>query len=166
MPTEYIDVVRSDEVLSSLMLTLDCDIDNSNLPQTVPVPSLSWFKDGQLVFSFVQQLYFGVSIEESFLAQNPILTQGVFDVSPFQILSSGDAILHTMFTNIINPMLGNLAPGTNFTQARQLLLDTYLGNWTCFVNNSLGNASVEYIIREYDNTSKCLSLLILSILCY
>ena len=148
VPTEYVDVVRIDEVLSSLVLTLDCDVIN-DVPRAVPLPSLSWFKDGQLV-SIIQELGFDFPmIEESFLAENPILIQGVFDILPFGILPSGGAILSTMFTNITNPMLGNLAPGTNFTQARQLLLDTYLGNWTCVVNNSLGGASVEYIVREY-----------------
>ena len=121
---------------------MECDVIND-----VPTPSRSWFKDGQLVSSV--QLYDSAVIEESFLAQNPILIPGVFDVSPFQILISGDAILSTMFMNITNPMLGNLAPGTTFMEARQLLLDTFLGNWTCFVNNSLGSASVQYIVREY-----------------
>ena len=130
---------------------MECDVIND-----VPTPSRSWFKDGQLVSSV--QLYDSAVIEESFLAQNPILIQGVFDVPLFGILVSGDVILSTMFTNITNPMLGNLAPSTSFMQARQLLLDTYLGNWTCFVNNSLGSASVEYIVREF-NISKCLSLL-------
>jgi hypothetical protein len=46
-------------------------------------------------------------------------------------------------------MLGGLASGTTPEQARQILLYTsFLGNWTCFVNNSLGSASVEYIVRD------------------
>ena len=146
IPIEYTDLIRSDEVLSTLVLILDCDVIN-DVPRPVPSPSLSWFKDDQLVSSV--QLSDDPMIEESFLAQNPILMPGVFDVPPFQILGGHVIYLSTAFTNITNPMVGGLAPDITFMQARRLVLNTLLGNWTCLVNNSLGNASVEYIIRDY-----------------
>ena len=142
IPTEYRDVVRSDEVLSTLVLILRCHHDVFFL---LPSPSFSWFKDGQPFHN----IFNDPIIEESFLAQKPILMPGVFDVPPLSIILIGYEIhLSTRFTNIANPMLGGLVPDTTLPEARQLVLDTLLGNWTCFVNNSLGSASVEYIIRE------------------
>ena len=126
-----------------------CDVINDISP--FPLRSF-WFKDGQPIFSD------SPVIEESFLVQNPILMPGVFNVPPVQF-SHRKMILYTTFTNITDPMLGGLAPDTSLEQARQLLLDIFLGNWTCFVNNSLGSASVEYIIREFGKLYKCLSLL-------
>lgn len=130
------------------MLTLDCDAIN-DIPRPVPSPSLSWFKDGQLVLSVqsFNNIFNDPIIEETFLAQNPILMPGVFDVQPLLLIFIGDGIhLSTRFTNITNPMLGGLVPDTTLPEARQLVLNTFLGNWTCLVNNSLGSASVEYII--------------------
>ena len=143
---EYVDIVRNREVLSTLMLNLECDVD-FNVPRPIPRPLLSWFKNGELVSS--AQLYDTTAIDESFLTANPVLTPGVFDVILFGVLSDGTAVLTTIFTNITSPVLGNLPPDTTHEQARELLFSTYLGNWTCFVNNSIGSSSVEYIVREY-----------------
>jgi hypothetical protein len=157
------DVDRNDEALSAWMLSLECNVDTAT-PQPVPSPSVSWFKDGQLVSSTL--LGDSTMIEESFLTQNPILIPGVFNITIQFLLeysSSTTAMyLSTVFTNITNPMLGNLTPDTTLEQARQLLFDTFLGNWTCFVNNSVGSASVEYILRERDNMSKWLLLFYLT----
>jgi hypothetical protein len=83
--------------------------------------------------------------------ENPILLPGVFNISPFQILSDGTVTIYTGFANISFPELGMLAPNTTLEQAREELFDLFLGNWTCHVNNSLGSFSVEYILREKFN---------------
>ena len=143
---EYIDVVRNREMLSTLLLFLECDVD-FNVPRPIPLPLLSWFKDGELVSS--AHLNDFTTIDESFLTTNPILKAGVFDIVPFMVLSDGTAVFTTKFNNITSPVLGNLPPDITPEQARELLFNTYLGNWTCFVNNSIGSSSVEYIVRKY-----------------
>lgn len=137
--TEYIEVARND---SETVLTLECDV----APRLWPSPLISWLKDGELVSSAL--IGDTPAIEPSFLAANPILTFGVFDLQQFGVQSDGTVFLSTIFTNITNPKLGNLPPVTTDKQAKELLFNSFLGNWTCFVNNSLGSASVEYIVRE------------------
>ena len=138
-------MVRDMETLSTLTLRLECEVDIS-VPRPVPIPRLSWFKDGELISSAV----FGLTpqLNVSFLMANPHLMPGVFDIIPLQILIDGTVLLTTQFTNISLPDLGNLAD-TTLEQARELVVDSFLGNWTCFVSNSIGSSSVEYIVMEY-----------------
>ena len=143
--TDDILVVRN--MLSMLSLDLECEID-LNVPQPIPPPLLSWFKDGELVSSaeFGQIPEFSMS----FLTANPNLMPGVFDIDPLQIMSDGTLMLTTRFTNISFPIAsGNLPPDTTLEQARELLFSSFLGNWMCFVNNSIGSSSVEYVVTEY-----------------
>lgn len=137
-----------------LTLSLDCTVDNS-VPQPVPIPLQSWYKDGELVSS--AQIHESTEPIMSFVMANQLLMMGVFDFSPLQVLLGGTLVLTTTFTNITNPMLGQLSPDTTIAQARELLFETFLGNWTCLVNNSLGSSSVEYIVREY---GRCFLLII------
>ena len=143
--TDYILLVRN--VRSILTLNLECIVD-LNVPRPIPPPLLSWFKNGELVSS----VEYGQipSFTMSFLTANPNLTPGVFDIDPLQITSDGTVMLTTQFTNISLPIdLGNLPPDITLEQARELLFDNFLGNWMCFVNNSIGSSSVEYIVTEY-----------------
>ena len=146
----YIDAVRN-----KFSTLLECNVDDPSLPNPIPPPMRSWFKDGQLVSS----IQYGEieDITASYLVTaNPILMQSVFDViSPFAILH-GAVILTNQINNISNPMLGNLPNGTTLEEARGLLFDIFLGNWTCLVNNSLGSSSVEYILRE---NGECIRLI-------
>ena len=83
--------------------------------------------------------------------ENPILISGVFNIPTLQVLSNGTITMYTGFTNITSPELGMLELETTLEQAREMLFDIFLGNWTCHVNNSLGSFSVEYILREGSN---------------
>ena len=139
----YIDALRStDQFLQSL----DCGVDDPNLPQPNPLPTRSWFKDGQLISSAQYRSH--ADIELTYLMENSILLTGVFNIPTFQVLPNGTITMYTGFTNITSPELGMLEPETTLEQARELLFDIFLGNWTCHVNNSLGSFSVEYILRE------------------
>ena len=139
MTAAYIDVVH---VRNDSVVFLTCDV--ADLPRPIPLPTRFWFKDGQIVSS----MQYGASaeIDELFLMENPILTIGVFDFPAFQVLLDGTTVLFTGFSNISSPELGMIAPGTTLEEARKMLLNIFLGNWTCLVNNSLGSSSVEYIL--------------------
>ena len=145
--TVYIDVVRNSEALATLVLLLECAIDDTRIPRPVPLPILSWFKDGELISSAQSGQNF--QIEESYVMANPILTRGVFDFSVLTVLNDGTVALTTSVTNITLRALGMIPLDTTLEQARELLLNTFLGNWTCVVNNSLGSSSVEYIVGEF-----------------
>ena len=82
-----------------------------------------------------------------FLMQFPILNFGVFNTPPFQVLSAGDLVFTTAFDNITNPMLGGLEPDIAFSEARAMLFDILLANWTCVANNTLGLSSVSNFFR-------------------
>lgn len=142
----FIDALRStDQFLQSL----DCGVDDPSLPRPNPLPTRTWFKDGQLISSSLYGSH--ADIEWTFLVENPILMIGVFNIPTFQVLTNGVITMYTGFNNITSPDLGMLAPETTLEQARELLFDIFLGNWTCHVNNSLGSFSVEYILREKFN---------------
>ena len=128
---------------------LQCTV-NIEVPRPVPLPSLTWFRNGLEVARFAfGDFKFDIT---NFQMQFPILTPGVFSSSsgiflPFQIFSSGEVVFTTeFFNNITMPMLGNLAPDTTLRQARAILFDILLANWTCVAYSSLGTAAVEYLI--------------------
>ena len=141
----YIDVVRNTEFSE----ILECMIDDPSLPDPVPLPTRSWFKDGQLVSTTRDGEDADISTS-SLAAQNPIL---MTSFSFIFISRDGSLILNNGINNISNPMLGNLLPNATVEQAMELLIDIFLGNWTCLVNNSLGSSLVEYILRR---TGKCI----------
>ena len=139
MTAAYIDVVH---VRNDMGVFLTCDV--ADLPQPIPLPTRVWLKDGQIVSSM--QYHAFAEIDELFLMENPILTIGVFDIPAFQVLPDGTTILFAGFGNITSTELGMIAPDTTLDEARKMLLNIFLGNWTCLVNNSLGSSSVEYIL--------------------
>lgn len=124
--------------------TLPCPIPNE-IPRPVPLPTRTWFRDGVLAASALRGET--VNVDMAFLMQFPILNMGAFDTAPFQVLVSGDLVFTTAFTNITNPMMAGLAPGTTLSQARAMLFDILLANWTCVANNSLGASSISNFIR-------------------
>ena len=131
---------------------LQCTIIDE-VPLPFPIPSLMWFRNGLEVARVAK---FGEAFDftsiRNFQMQFPILIPGVFSSSgsilpPFQIFPSGEVVFTTGdFDNITDPMLGDLAPDTTLRQARAMLFDILLANWTCVANSSLGTAAVEYLI--------------------
>ena len=121
------------------------------VPLPFPIPSLTWFRNG-LEVARAAKFSESFELDSNFQMQFPILTPGVFSSSgnfflPFQILSNGVVVFTTeSFDNITMPMLGGLAPDTTLRQARAMLFDILLANWTCVANSSLGTAAVEYLI--------------------
>ena len=65
----------------------------------------------------------------------------------FKSLTDGDLVFTTEFTNITNPIMGGLAPDITFSEARAMLFDILLANWTCVANNTLGLSSVSNFFR-------------------
>ena len=131
---------------SKLLITFECNTERAGHPYPLPRASRSWFKDGQLVSSTL--IGDAVFIDESFLMAHPILNMDVFDTPPLTLLPNGDVIMYLGLRNITSPFSGMLALTTTIEQARDMVFDILLGNWTCVVNNSLGTSSVEFIIRE------------------
>ena len=139
----------------SLLQELDCTI-LGDIPQPVPLPDRSWFRDGILVAS--AQSGQNLNLEASFTMMFPIFIAGVFDITAITLTADGLISYTTRFINITMPMLGDLPPDIDLPTARAMVFNLLPGTWTCFVNNSLGSASVEYVIREcgklttvYDN---------------
>lgn len=124
---------------------LACSYDRWTGPQPVPTPQISWYKDGELVYSELTGRYLNPN-DSAFIAANPLLAYGVFDQVPFVALSSGNIFLLGSVTNITSPSL--LPPGTTLKQAQDQLLTLLVGNWTCKLNNTLGSSSITYMIRE------------------
>ena len=125
---------------------LQCTV-NWEVPQPIPLPSLTWFRNGSEV---ARAATFGEAFELdiNFQMQFPILTPGVFSFPTFQVLSNGKVVFTTeSLGNITMPVLGDLAPDTTLRQARTMLFDILLANWTCVAYSSLGTATVEYLIR-------------------
>ena len=128
---------------------LSCTVSNE-VPRPVPPPTLTWLRNGVPAASaFIGEAF---DVDMAFLMQFPILTPGVFShdrgyITPtFQVLLSGELFFSTEFTNISDPLLGNLPVSTTRRQARAMIFDIILANWTCMANNSLGTAVVEYHI--------------------
>ena len=130
------------------------------IPQPIPSPTLTWFRNGVPAASTVSGYSFDVNSIMNFLMQFPILSSGVFGslhgtiVPAFQVFSSGELIINTEFDNITDPMLGNLAPDTTLRQARAMLLDILFANWTCVANNSLGSSAVEHHIEACGKSTR------------
>ena len=144
-----------DEGGVQVSVDLGCTISTA-VPRPVPPPTLRWLRDGREVArAMTQGQPFDVAMD--FLMDFPILTTGVFssDVmgggttisSTFVALTGGELIINTRFDNISNPMLGNLPVGTTFRQARAMLFEILLANWTCVANNTFGSAAVQHNIR-------------------
>ena len=142
----YIDVSRGD---SSLVIILECNTERGGHPNPLPRASRSWFKDGQMVSSTL--IGGSALIDESFLMAHPILNIEVFDTPPLTLVPYGDLIVYLGFRNVTSPFSGMLAPTTSIEQARDMVFDILLGNWTCLVNNSLGTSSIDYVVREKFN---------------
>ena len=129
---------------------LGCSV-SAEVPQPVPPPTLTWFRSGvEVARAAVSGTMFELNMD--FLMEFPILITGVFSVggtvSPtFQVLQSGLLIFNTLFDNISDPMLGNLPMDITLRQARAMLFDILLANWTCAANNTLGTSSVQHNIR-------------------
>ena len=120
---------------------LECDYVEE--PYPLPSPQRSWYKDDELVYSALV----GNSPNASeFFAANPLLAMGVLNPPPIHILSDGSILLSNQVENITLPSL--LPPGTTLEQVKEQLYALLLGNWMCKLNNTLGNASHTYMIRE------------------
>ena len=127
----------------------------TDVPEPVPAPTLAWFRNGRRI-AFTEM--FGTAFELSepslmrFLMENPILMNNVFSsggvpLPAFQILSSGEIVVSTEFDNITDRMMGDLADDVTLGEARNMIYDILLANWTCVANSSLGVASVENVFR-------------------
>ena len=130
----------------------------TEVPQPVPSPTLTWFRNGVPVAAS-EVFGFSFDVNINFLMQFPILSAGVFglrgtSIPVFQTLPSGELIFNTVFDNITDPMLGNLAPDTTLRQARAMLLDILFANWTCVANNSLGSSAVEHHIEACGKSTR------------
>ena len=127
------------------MVLLGCEIPNeaTNPPLPFPTPSRSWFKDGELVY--IADLETVPDVDEYTMA-NPVLITGVLTPDVFSATADGTIFYNTEVENITFAM--PLPPGTTVEQARVMVFDGLLGNWTCVGNNTLGSSSVTNIIRE------------------
>ena len=121
-----------------------CPVPNE-VPRPIPPPTITWFRDGVPAASATQGENFDVN--KALLIEFPILNMGVFGFSPLQVLYSGELVFTTEITNITNPMLGGLAPDVTLSEARALLFNILLANWTCVANNTLGLSSVSNFLR-------------------
>ena len=113
-----------------------------NDPQ--PSPRRTWFKDGEQVYSAIS----GFTPDPSeFVMMNPILMPGVLDPITFSTLSDGSIAYNYEVENITSPQL--LPPGTTtIDEAKQQVFELLLGNWTCMVSNTLGSATITYVISD------------------
>ena len=113
-----------------------------NDPQ--PSPRRTWFKDGEQVYSAIS----GFTPDPSeFVMMNPILMPGVLDPITFSTLSDGSIVYNYEVENITSPQL--LPPNTTTEEeAEQQVFELLLGNWTCMVNNTLGSATITYVITD------------------
>ena len=127
------------------VVMLECEIPNdpSNPPTPQPLPLQSWFKDGELVYTAPLD---NTPDIDDFTMDNPVLIPGVLVPTTFTASADGTISYSTEVMNIT--FLPQLPPSTTTEQARQMLFDLLLGNWTCVANNSLGTSSVTYTIRE------------------
>lgn len=127
-------------------VTLSCEVSRTP-PSPVPIPDVTWFKDGVLVSTGPDRST--LSIDMDFLNQFPSLTMGVFNQDPLGFVAGNTIVLSTsVASNLTSPMLGGFPAGTTVAQARAEVFNTViLGNWECVANNSLGTSSVEYNIR-------------------
>jgi hypothetical protein len=124
-------------------IALDCDY--VKLPYVRPIPQRSWYKDGELVYS--TEVYSSeVPDASAFFAANPLLEIGVLSPPPIHTLADGSILLSNQVENITSPSL--LPPGTTVEQVREQLRSFLLGNWTCKLNNTLGDASHTHMIRD------------------
>ena len=122
------------------MIPLECEIHNN--PQ--PNPTRSWFKDGELVYSVLS----GTSVSPTaYYMKYPILEFGVLEPPVFSAISDGTIYFNYEVKTIAFP--DELSPNTTIEQARQMVLEHLVGNWTCKVNNTFGSAiSITYIIID------------------
>ena len=120
---------------------LECDYVEA--PYPIPIPQRSWYKDGELVYSAP---VFSVPDASAFFAANPLLGLGALSPPPIRTLSDGSILLSNHVENITSPSL--LPPGTTVEQVKEQLRTLLLGNWTCTLNNTLGDASHTHMIRE------------------
>ena len=130
---------------SDTPVMLECEIPNdpSNLPRPQPLTLRSWFKDGELVYTTTLDTTPDI---EDFVRDKPVLIIGVLYPTTFAATVDGTISYSTVVMNIT--FQPPLPPNTTIEQARQVLFDLLLGNWTCVANNSLGTSSVTYITRE------------------
>ena len=124
------------------MIQLDCKI-QADPPIPLPTPSRSWFKDGELVYTAPLET---VPDVDEYTMANPVLITGVLTPGVFSATADGTIFYNTEVENITFAM--PLPPGTTVEQARVMVFDGLLGNWTCVGNNTLGSSSVTNIIRE------------------
>ena len=127
------------------MIVLHCEIPNEPTmpPLPLPTPSRSWFKDGKLVY--IAELETVPDVDE-YTMDNPVLITGVLTPDVFSATTDGTILYNTQVDNITFAM--PLPLGTTILQARQLVFDGLIGNWTCVANNTLGSSSVTYVIKE------------------
>ena len=127
------------------MIALECEIpiEPTMPPIPFPYPSRSWFKDGKLVYIAPISTVPDIS---DYTVDNPVLKPGVLTPDVFAALSDGTILYNTQVENIIFAM--PFPPGTTILQARQLVFNGLIGNWTCVANNLLGSSSVTYVIKE------------------
>ena len=104
-----------------------------------------WYKDGELVYSTPLEQTPNPNLD--FFVENQILMPGIFDQIVLTPTIIGEIFY---FYGVMNISMPDLLPPdiTTLEQARQELFNLALGEWMCVVNNSLGTASVTYVIRE------------------
>ena len=134
-------------------IELGCTVPDEAQPRTVP--TRMWFRNGELVYSSIVGR--DQDPNPDFFNANPILMQLIFDPNALGAFADGMLFYVYHVTNITMP--GLLPPGvTTIEEARQQLFNLAVGNWTCEVNNALGNDSVTYIVREcrkHNNNALC-----------
>ena len=121
-----------------------CPIISETPPQPVPTPTIMWFRDGVLAASVTMGEAF--TVDPEFLLENPILNMGVFIITPFVVMPTGELIFITAVDNIANAKLGGLQPNATVREARAILFDILLANWTCVASNTLGFSSISNFI--------------------
>ena len=124
-----------------LTLKLNCDVSYATPPRPFPLPTRSWFRNGELVYT----VDIGAEIDNNnFTRKHLILLPNLVEPTVFVTKTNGIIQFNTEVSEIKIPIFGL----TSTEVARDQLYDVIFGNWTCVVRNDLGSSSIEYIVTE------------------
>ena len=125
--------------------TINCDIlerDLANgIPGPLPTPFRSWVNNDIVVYNVTQGLNPIEQINMEFFAANMLLMPSV--LQPQVFLPTVDGAI-TFLTRVDNSSRAGISEDV----ARNMLFDSYLGDWTCSANNAYGSDTATTNVRE------------------